>query len=82
MSGGLVDAVLSCEDLYECDVFDLYDWEALEDIEETAESMEGFRGAVGRGSGRFGRDGGSMAVGEDGGEKPDEDERGAEKFRI
>lgn len=25
MSGGLVDVVLSCEDLYECDVFDLYD---------------------------------------------------------
>lgn len=54
----------------------------MEDIEETAESMDGFRGTAGRGSGRFGRDGGSMAVGEDGGEKPVEDEVGAEKFRI
>lgn len=53
----------------------------MEDSDETAESIEGLRGAVGLVSARFGRDGGGMAVGDNGGEMPADERRGAETFR-
>ena len=46
-----------------------------------AESIEGLRWVVGRVSGWFGRDGGGIAAGDDGGETPAEGTTGAEKLR-
>jgi len=44
-------------------------------MDEAAESMDGLRmGAVGLVSGRLGRDGGGMAAGEAGGERPADDD--------
>jgi hypothetical protein len=49
--------------------------EAPEDSEEAAESIEGVRaGAVGRVSGRCGREGGGMTLGDSGGEDSEGDE--------
>jgi len=42
----------------------------FEEIVDTAESMDAVRGAMGRGSGRFGMVGGAIAVGDDGGDRP------------
>jgi hypothetical protein len=59
----------------------LYDCE-FDDRDDTCESIEGFRGAVGRVSGRWlGREGGGMVTGEDGGEMPADERTGAETLR-
>lgn len=55
--------------------------EVVDDSDEAAESIDGLRGGVGRVSGRFGREGGGMAVGDAGGEMPADDRTGAETFR-
>jgi hypothetical protein len=58
-------------------------WEALEDMDEAAESIDGLRtGAAGFVSGRCGREGGGMAAGEAGGERPADDSVGDETCRI
>jgi len=44
--------------------------------------MDGLRWGVGRASCRLGREGGSMATGEAGGETPADDETGADALRI
>jgi hypothetical protein len=58
----------------------VYDCE-VDDRDETCESIEWFRGAVGRVSGRLGRDEAGMATGEEGGETAAEVTTGAETFR-
>ena len=62
-------------------MLDRYDCDALEDSDDAAESIEGFRGTVGRVSGRLGRDGGGIATGDEGGDRPADERTGAEMFR-
>lgn len=73
--------LVSCDGLCPWPVFPRYDCEAPDESDDAAESIDGLRGAVGRVSGRCGRDGGGMVTGDAGGEMPVDDRTGAETLR-
>jgi hypothetical protein len=80
MSGGF-KVLTSCEGLCWWPGLARYDCDVLDDSDDTCESIEWLRGAVGLVSGLFGRDGGGMVRGEDGGEVRADESKGAETFR-